>query len=134
VRKYLASSSGNLQVKGIHLKGYAKQMLLTEEGILRRRPDLLNRLSRQLLLVSGHKIDLTSRKMQEISRKYTDREQHLLEMLEKKRMYLDPFLILKRGYSVTYYNGRAVKDPLSVPDHCELLTRLAEGVLKSKKI
>jgi exodeoxyribonuclease VII large subunit len=134
VRKYLAASSGNLQVQGIHLKGYAKQMLLSEEGVARRRGDRLNRLSRQLLLVSRHRITLTSRQMQETSRKYADREKHLLEMLEKKCMYLDPFLILKRGYSVTYYNGKAVKDPLTVPDHGDLSTRLAEGVLKSKKI
>ncbi len=134
VRKYLAASSGNLQVQGIHLKGYAKQMLLSEEGVAGRRGDRLNRLSRQLLLVSGHRIALTSRQMQETSRKYAEREKHLLEMLEKKCMYLDPFLILKRGYSVTYYNGKAVKDPLTVPDHGDLSTRLAEGVLKSKKI
>ena len=55
-------------------------------------------------------------------------------MLEKKCMYLDPFLILKRGYSVTYYNGKALKDPHTVPDHGDLTTRLAEGILKSKKI
>jgi exodeoxyribonuclease VII large subunit len=134
VRKYLTASSGNLQVQGIHLKGYAKQMLLSEEGVLRRRGDRLNRLSRQLLLVSGHRIAMTARQMQEISRKYADREKHLLEMLEKKCMYLDPFLILKRGYSVTYYNGKALKDPLTVPDHGDLSTRLAKGVLKSKKI
>jgi exodeoxyribonuclease VII large subunit len=134
VRKYLAASSGNLHVQGIHLKGHAKQLLLSEEGVLRRRSDRLNRLSRQLLLVSGHRIALTSRQMQEISRKYAEREKHLLEMLEKKCMYLDPFLILKRGYSVTYYNGKALKDPLTVPDHGDLSTRLAEGILKSKKI
>jgi exodeoxyribonuclease VII large subunit len=134
VRKYLAASSGNLQVQGIHLKGYAKQMLLSEEGIVRRRGDRLNRLSRQLLLVSGHRIALTSRQMQETSRKNAGRAKHLLEMLEKKCMYLDPFLILKRGYSVTYYNDKVVKDPLTVPDHGDLITRLAEGVLKSKKI
>ena len=98
------------------------------------KPSCLNRLSQQLLLVSGHKLALTSRQMQEASRKYAEREKHLLEMLEKKCMYLDPFLVLKRGYSVTYYNGKAVKDPLTVPDHGDLSTRLAEGVLKSKKI
>ncbi len=133
VRKYLASCSGNLQVQGIHVKGYTKQMLLSEEGVVRRRGDRLNRMSRQLLLVSGHRIALTSGRIQGNSRKYADREKHLLEMLEKKCMYLDPFLVLKRGYSVTYYNGKAVKDPLTVPDHGELSTRVAEGILKSKK-
>jgi exodeoxyribonuclease VII large subunit len=134
VKKYLAASSGNLHVQGIHLKGYTKQMLLSEQGVLRRRGDSLNRLSRQLLLVSGHRMAITSRKMQEFSRKYAEREKHLLEMLEKKCMYLDPFLVLKRGYSVTYYKGKAVKDPLRVPDQGDLTTRLAEGILKSKKI
>jgi exodeoxyribonuclease VII large subunit len=134
VRKYLAARSGNLQVQGIHLKGYAKQMTLAEEGVSRRRSDLLNRLSRHLLLVSGHRIALTSRQIREVSRKYAEREKHLLEMMEKKCMYLDPFLVLKRGYSVTYYNGKAVKDPSTVPDQGDLSTRLAEGILKSRKI
>lgn len=134
VRKYLAASSANLQVQGIHIKGYTKQMLLSEEGVARRRGDLLNRLSRQLLLVSGHRIALKSRQIQEITRKYTNREKHLLELLEKKSIYLDPFLVLKRGYSITYYNGKALKDPLMVPDHGELSSRLAGGILKSKKI
>jgi exodeoxyribonuclease VII large subunit len=134
VRKYLAVNSGNLQVQGIHLKGYSKQMMLAEEGVARRRGDRVNRLSRQLLLVSGHRLALTSRLFKEVSRKFAEREKHLIEMLEKKCMYLDPFLVLKRGYSVTYYNGKAVKDPLSVPDHGDLTTRLAEGILKSKKI
>ncbi len=134
VRKYLATSSGNLHVQSIHVRGYAKQMLLSEEGIIRRRGDRLNRLSRQLLLVSGHRMALTLRKMQETSRKYAEKEKHSLEMLEKKCMYLDPFLILKRGYSVTYYKGKALKDPLAVPENADLSTRLAEGILKSKKI
>jgi exodeoxyribonuclease VII large subunit len=134
VRKYLAARSGNLHVQGIQLKGYTKQMLMSEEAVIRRRGDRLNRLSRQLMLVSGHRRDMTSRHMAETCRKYADREKHLLEMLEKKCMYLDPFLVLKRGYSVTYYNGKAVKDPLTVPDQGDLSTRLAEGVLKSKKI
>jgi exodeoxyribonuclease VII large subunit len=134
LRKYLAASSANMHVQGIHLKGYAKQMLLAEAGTSRRRGDRLGRLSRQLLLVSRHRMSMTFRQMQETSRKYRERERHSLEMMEKKCMYLDPFLILKRGYSVTYYNGKAVKDPAAVPDHADLTTRLAEGKLKSKKI
>jgi exodeoxyribonuclease VII large subunit len=134
VRKYLAAGSGNLQVQGIHLKGYTRNMLLAEEGIQRRRGDRLNRLLRQLLLVSGHRMALTTRRMQETSRKAAESEKHRLEMLEKKCMYLDPFQILKRGYSVTYHNGRAVKDPDTVPEHGDITTRLAGGVLNSKKI
>jgi len=134
VRKYLAASSGNLHVQGIHIKGFTKQMLLSESGVVSRRGDRLNRLSRQLLLVSEHRIVLKSRQIQEIIRKYADRQKHLLELLEKKCMYLDPFLVLKRGYSVTYFAGKVVKDPQTVPEHGELSTRLAEGILKSKKI
>jgi exodeoxyribonuclease VII large subunit len=63
VRKYLAASSGNLQVQSIHIRGYAKQMLLSEEGTVRRRGDRLNRLSRQLLLVSEHRMAMTLRQM-----------------------------------------------------------------------
>jgi exodeoxyribonuclease VII large subunit len=66
--------------------------------------------------------------------KYLNSKIHHQEMLEKKCLYLDPYLILKRGYSVTYYNGVALKDPTLVKSNELIETRLASGKLKSKTI
>jgi len=66
--------------------------------------------------------------------KFISNKKHLQEMLEKKCLYLDPFLILKRGYSVTYYNGKALKDPSAVKSNELIETRLATGNLRSKTI
>jgi exodeoxyribonuclease VII large subunit len=111
VIKYLTASSGNLRFHGIRLSGFAKQRLILESGIGNRRSDLLR----------------------ERCRKYLDQNKHILDMLDKKCTYMDPFLILKRGYSVTYFQGKAIKDPEKVPLQSELITRLAGGMMKSKK-
>jgi exodeoxyribonuclease VII large subunit len=57
-----------------------------------------------------------------------------LEILEKKNSYLDPFLVLKRGYSITYHHGKAVKNAAHVNVNDIVETKLAEGILRSKTI
>jgi exodeoxyribonuclease VII large subunit len=55
-------------------------------------------------------------------------------LLEKKNCYLDPFLILKRGYSITYLNGKSIKSAAEAKPDDIIETRLADGSLKSKTI
>lgn len=58
---------------------------------------------------------------------------HRLEVvgLEKNVQFLDPINVLKRGYSITFHNGKALKSPESVKIGDQLTTRLAEGSLIS---
>lgn len=58
-------------------------------------------------------------------------ERHLLEMLEEKVRSLDPALLLKRGYSMTLFNGKAVRDPQKLRQGDEIETRLEKGTIKS---
>jgi exodeoxyribonuclease VII large subunit len=60
------------------------------------------------------------------------KNRHRLELLGNRTHYLDPFQILKRGYSVTYFRGKAVKDPNTVPPDSEITSKLANGIMKSK--
>jgi len=58
-------------------------------------------------------------------------ERHRLEMLEEKEKALDPTLLLKRGYSITFFKGKVVKDPLVLHKGDEIETRIEKGTIKS---
>jgi exodeoxyribonuclease VII large subunit len=110
VKDRLRSQAINLRVLGMNLKSSAGNRVLQEAG------------------------NIDTRKNHLISRvkEYIAKKNHQVELLEKQTGYLDPFLILKRGYSVTYLNGKVIKDPSSVKAHDVIDTRLASGNIKSK--
>jgi len=112
VKERLATSSGNLRFLSVSLIGSVKQLLIRESGAISQRSIHLKTSIKELLST----------------------KKHFLEIQERKNNYLDPFLILKRGYSVTYYNGKALKNPSRVPKDEVIESRLAEGIIKSKTI
>jgi exodeoxyribonuclease VII large subunit len=61
-------------------------------------------------------------------------EQHRLQLIEEKTKSLDPAVLLKRGYSITLHNGKAVRSPQQVQSGDEIETRLANGTLRSTVI
>ena len=84
----------------------------------------LTALSTQLSTLNTQLATLSQRRLQ--------REQHRLDMLAQRVQSLDPNLLLRRGYSITLKDGRAVRsaDDLQPGDIIE--TRLAEGSVRSK--
>lgn len=58
-------------------------------------------------------------------------EYHRLEMLEVKIKSLDPAILLRRGYSITLFKGKAVRDPLALKKGDEIETRIEKGIIKS---
>jgi exodeoxyribonuclease VII large subunit len=111
-KKQLLSFKTNLRILGTNLNGDVKRFLLKESGVMNRRSDRVKNLTME----------------------YLHNRQHTIDMLFRKNTYLDPFLILSRGYSVTYYKGKALKSPSLVADNEIIETRLAEGIMKSKKL
>lgn len=110
LKERLTTSSGDLRYLGIKLNGSVRQLLIRKSGIIQKK----------------------NADVRTGIREYLNKKRHALEILERKNSYLDPFLILKRGYSVTYYQGKPLRNP-SVVDKNEVLeTRLAEGNIKSK--
>ena len=51
---------------------------------------------------------------------------------EQQLRLLDPVNVLKRGYSITYHNGKTVRDILEVEIGDELRTRLFNGTVCSE--
>ena len=56
---------------------------------------------------------------------------HRLELMELQLQGYDPQLLLRRGYSITLHNGRAVRDPQQLKAGDEIETRLEKGIIKS---
>ena len=58
-------------------------------------------------------------------------ERHLLQLAEEKARSLDPVLLLKRGYSITTKDGKAIRNPQELEKGDLIETRLSEGIIKS---
>jgi len=63
-----------------------------------------------------------------------EKRQAKMDSILQKITLLDPANVLKRGYSITYLNGKAVKNAGEVEDGNLISTRLFEGTIKSKII
>lgn len=60
-----------------------------------------------------------------------DRERHRLTMAQQAVTALDPALLLKRGYTITIFEGKAVKNPKLLKIGDVLETRMEKGTVKS---
>ena len=58
-------------------------------------------------------------------------ERHKLELFDEKLRAIDPALLLKRGYSITLKDGKAVRDAQALQKGDEIETRLANGTIHS---
>jgi exodeoxyribonuclease VII large subunit len=56
---------------------------------------------------------------------------HRLELIAVQLESYDPLLLLRRGYSITLHNGRAVRDPQQLKAGDEIETRVEKGTIKS---
>lgn len=108
------------------------QMRLQDEHFVQER--FVTRLDKALhtrLLNEQHRLDLESR-LQRVWSMYVVKEQHRLEMLAQQVKSASPDLLLKKGYSITLKNGKAVTDTSVLEEGDELVTRVANGTFRSK--
>ena len=61
-------------------------------------------------------------------------ETHRIELLEQKVKSASPDVLLKRGYSITLKDGKAVTGPSALKPGDELTTRVAGGEFKSRVV
>ena len=110
---------------------YAQQKLSSLHAQLSTLSEAIPRLFSIVKTRQEARLDtLYNRTLTAIERRITS-ERHRLEMLEEKTKALDPALLLKRGYSITLFNGKAVRDPLSLKEGDEIETRIEKGIIKS---
>ena len=128
-----------------HLKEVLDVINGSQELITRYAQQKLSMLHSQLTIVSEAiprlfsivktrqeaKIDTLNQRIPMLLERRLLAENHRLQLMEEKLKALDPQLLLKRGYSITLHNGRAVKDATALKAGDEIETHLANGAIHS---
>lgn len=81
-----------------------------------------------------HRTDLLQQAIAPAAKRAMAAERHRVEMAEQRAKALDPALLLRRGYSITLREGRAVRDAALLKVGDEIETRLEKGIIKSRII
>ena len=103
-----------------------------------RQEARLDRLSAQIVslvdnrLAQGrHRLQLISTNIRPAITRRMTRESNRLDQLNIKLKALDPQLLLKRGYSITLYKGKALRDASKVKKGEEIETQVENGRINS---
>ena len=128
-----------------HLKEVLDTVNNAQNSITRLVQQKLSTLSAQLSSVSEAiprlfsivktrqeaKIDALQQRLPMLIERRFLAENHRLQLMEEKLKALDPQLLLKRGYSITLHQGKAVKDASQLKEGDEIETVLEKGKLHS---
>ena len=127
-----------MDVQKIRLLHYSQQIPSLFSLVKTRQEACIDRLQNNLLLsISSrlqeehHLLDIVSHNIQPVLERKILHECHLLELMKEKVEALNPELLLQRGYSITFANGKVVKDGSLLKTGDELETRLAKGTVRS---
>ena len=80
---------------------------------------------------ASRRIDSLSAAMTPAAMRRLTAESHRLELLSQRVAATDPDRLLKRGYSITLHNGRAVRSAGELKAGDEIVTRLGRGTVSS---
>lgn len=89
---------------------------------------------KEILADQKTKLDRLENGLPALAEKKMFVQKHRLQLLEEKTRMLDPMLLLKKGYSITLYQGKAVKNKAQVPTDGIVETKLYEGVLYTRVV
>lgn len=78
-----------------------------------------------------NKMETLNQRIASAVQRLIDRRRHTLDILEQRTKSLDPTLLLQRGYTITLVNGHTLRSPSAVKPGDIIVTRLADGMVKS---
>ena len=81
-----------------------------------------------------HRMTLLSQSIAPMMERRMTDERHRLTMLAQRAQALDPTLLLRRGYSITLHNGKALRDASLLKPGDEIVTRVEKGEIKSRVV
>ena len=110
---------------------YARQKLSTLQSQLATIQEILPKLFLAVKIRQDARIENLETRFPLLAERRLTAERHRLQLTEEKLKALDPQLLLKRGYSITLHNGKAVHNPLALKAGDEIETRLEKGTIKS---
>ena len=103
-----------------------------QEGHLDRLSQCLSYSTRQLLSGQTYRLERLKHSILPLKDRLLTAQTHRLDMLAQRLSALDPALLLKRGYSITLFQGKAVRDAGILSAGDEIETRFEKGSVKSR--
>jgi exodeoxyribonuclease VII large subunit len=113
---------------------YVSERIRFQQQRISQLATLIPTLALRALSDSRHRIEMTESRLPVIIERRLSDQKHLLERLSIQLQGFDPQLLLKRGYSITLHNGKAVRDPNELKVGDEIETRVEKGTIRSKVI
>ncbi len=110
---------------------YVGERLRYQQQCISQLSTLIPTLALRVLSDSRHRIEMTESRLPIAIERRLSEQKHLLERLSIQLQGLDPQLLLKRGYSITLHNGKAVRDPMELKAGDEIETRVEKGTIRS---
>lgn len=109
----------------------SKGVLMQHQARLINFQDALTRTAKYRLERSAAEVTNIADNLGNMAAHLMQRQQDVLSTLEDKVKLLHPDHILKRGFSITRLNGKAVVDASSMKSGDELVTQVYQGEVKS---
>lgn len=127
-----------IEQEQFNLDKHSQQLIYSSQSILDKKLHHLKMMSGQTMHVVRMKNNNEKQKLQDFglqavrhTKHYFDSALNKLNWLKKANDLVDPAVILKRGFSITTKNGKALKDITSLTEGDIIETRLYKGKIQS---
>ena len=134
VKRKLEGESARLSHLSLRIPSLFAIVRTSQTAILDALNMRMANAARQSTLRQNHRIGQLTLKLSPAVSRIISRELHRTELLESRLAGLDPQRVLDRGFSITTYNGKAVRNPAEIPENAVIQTRLKQGVIASKVV
>jgi exodeoxyribonuclease VII large subunit len=131
VRSVMGSEAARLERHSMGIVASARAMLSSRGHALSLMRHRFRSGTVQMLGRKDARLDRTLDTLGHLSKRMLARGDERLGRLELKVSLMDPAAVLGRGYSITYLNGRAVRDSAQAAENDIITTRLYKGTITS---
>jgi exodeoxyribonuclease VII large subunit len=107
------------------------QRIANQKSRLTNLQTLIPALVERKLSNAKHRVELLENRLPAATERIMTNQKHKLSQIELMLQSYDPQLLLKRGYSITLLNGRAVRDPKELKAGDKIETRVEKGTIQS---
>jgi len=132
IKIIIQNRSHQLLRKEETLRREFKDFAVVQLRILERTTRTLSLSLRQIAVVNHEDLTRKMRRSETLFRDSVTKRRHFLELSLQMANLIDPNKILARGYSITTYNGHALKDVNMINKSAIIETRLYNGQLISE--
>ncbi len=134
----VASTQQRMTVEQLRLSRLSEALPRLFSVVRSRQEQLIDQLYSRITAHIGQRIvgqqarlDALQQRLPLIMERRLNAERHRLELLSEQVKSLDPQLLLRRGYSITLHQGKAVHDATTLSKGDTIETRLEKGNIKS---